>query len=113
MRRIARIRGRTDDMLIIRGVNVYPSQIEVELLKIPELAPHYQIEVVRQGNTKGLRVHVESRGQLASDLADEFASQAERHIKENVGITVDVSVEPPDSVVRSLGKAQRVVGNTA
>jgi phenylacetate-CoA ligase len=113
MRRIARIKGRTDDMLIIRGVNVYPSQIEVELLKIPELAPHYQIEVVRQGNTKGLRVHVESRGQLASDLADEFASQAERHIKENVGITVDVSVEPPDSVVRSLGKAQRVVGNTA
>jgi phenylacetate-CoA ligase len=113
MRRIARIKGRTDDMLIIRGVNVYPSQIEVELLKIPELAPHYQIEVVRQGNTKGLRVHVESRGQLTSDLADEFAGQAERHIKENVGITVDVSVEPPDSVVRSLGKAQRVVGNTA
>jgi phenylacetate-CoA ligase len=113
MRRIARIKGRTDDMLIIRGVNVYPSQIEVELLKIPELAPHYQIEVVQQGNTKGLRVHVESREQIASDLAVGFAGQAERHIKENVGITVDVSVEPPDSVVRSLGKAQRVVGNTA
>jgi phenylacetate-CoA ligase len=113
MRRIARIKGRTDDMLIIRGVNVYPSQIEVELLKIPELAPHYQIEVVQQGNTRGLRVHVESRAQIASDLAVGFAGQAERHIKENVGITVDVSVEPPDSVVRSLGKAQRVVGNTA
>jgi phenylacetate-CoA ligase len=112
MRRIARIKGRTDDMLIIRGVNVYPSQIEVELLKVAELAPHYQIEVFQQGNTKGLTVHVESRGQLANDVASDVADSAERHIKENIGITANVNVEPPGAVARSLGKAQRVVDST-
>ena len=99
-------------MLIIRGVNVYPSQIEVELLKVAELAPHYQIEVFQQGNTKGLTVHVESRGQLASDVASDVADSAERHIKENIGITANVNVEPPGAVARSLGKAQRVVDST-
>jgi phenylacetate-CoA ligase len=109
MRRIARIKGRTDDMLIIRGVNVYPSQIEVELLKVSELAPHYQIEIVQQRNTKGLIVHVETKTPVTNDLADDLAARARQHIKENIGITVNVSVEPPGAVVRSLGKAQRVV----
>ena len=113
MRRIARIKGRTDDMLIIRGVNVYPSQIEVELLKVSELAPHYQIEVVQQGNTKGLVIHVETRTHVANDLADHLAARARQHIKENIGITVNVSVEAPGAVVRSLGKAQRVIETTA
>ena len=112
MRRIARIKGRTDDMLIIRGVNVYPSQIEVELLKVSELAPHYQIEVVQRHNTKGLIVHVESREQLANTRSDELADLAKRHIKENVGITVDVTIERPGAVMRSLGKAQRVIDGT-
>ena len=112
MRRIARIKGRTDDMLIIRGVNVYPSQVEVELLKIPDLAPHYQLEIIQQGNTKGLVVHVEAKEQISTELEDQLSNSASKHIKDCIGITVDVRVEPPGSVTRSLGKAQRVVDHT-
>ncbi len=112
MRRIARIKGRTDDMLIIRGVNVYPSQIEIELLKVAELAPYYQLEVVQAGNTKGLVVHVESRWRLDEATAGALAASAARHVKANVGITVDVRVAEPGSVVRSTGKAQRVIDHT-
>jgi phenylacetate-CoA ligase len=109
MRRIARIKGRTDDMLIIRGVNVYPSQVEVELLKVAEFAPHYQLEVIQQGNTKGLVVHVETRFEISDELAGKLSDRAMRHIKENIGITVEIQIESPGTVERSLGKAQRVV----
>ncbi len=112
MRRIGRIKGRTDDMLIIRGINVYPSQIEVELLKVAELAAHYQIEVIQQGNTKGLVVHVESRNTLDEATARNAAAAAAYHIKANIGIIVDVRVESPGDVARSLGKAERVVDQT-
>ncbi|MEN8040988.1 MAG: phenylacetate--CoA ligase PaaK [Actinomycetota bacterium] len=112
MRRIARIKGRTDDMLIIRGVNVYPSQVEVELLKIPEFAPHYQLEVIQQGNAKGLVVHVETKEHLPEEIAQTLAMRVGENIKDCIGITVDVSVEAPGEVVRSLGKAQRVVDHS-
>ncbi len=112
MRRIARIKGRTDDMMIIRGVNVYPSQIEIELLKVEWLAPHYQIEVIQTGNTKGLIVHVEAAGPLSEVVEAAVAEEAQAHIKANVGIRVDVRVEPPGSVQRSTGKAQRVIDHT-
>ena len=113
MRRIARIKGRTDDMMIIRGVNVYPSQIEVELLKVATLAPQYQIEVIQAGNTKGLIVHVESADAVGEAAAAAAATEAQFHIKSNIGITVDVRVEAPGSVQRSTGKAQRVIDHTA
>ncbi len=113
MRRLARIKGRTDDMLIIRGVNVYPSQVEVELLKIPEFAPHYQIEVIQQHNTKGLVVHVETKETVSTTLAEDLAATTREHIKDCIGITVDVSVESPGEVARSLGKAQRVIDRTS
>ncbi len=109
MRRIARIKGRSDDMLIIRGVNVYPSQVEVELLKVEELAPHYQLEVVSEGNTNGLVVNVESKEHLAEAVAAAAATEACMHIKSNIGVTVAVHVQPPGTVVRSTGKAKRVV----
>jgi phenylacetate-CoA ligase len=109
MRRIARIKGRSDDMLIIRGVNVYPSQVEVELLKVTELAPHYQLEVVRAGNTNGLVVNVESKDRLGEALSAAAATEARMHIRSNIGITVDVRVHPPGTVERSTGKAQRVI----
>jgi len=112
MRRIARIKGRSDDMLIIRGVNVYPSQVEVELLKVTELAPHYQLEVVKAGNTNGLVVNVESRDRLGEALSAAAATEACMHIKSNIGITVDVRVHPPGTVERSTGKAQRVIDAT-
>jgi phenylacetate-CoA ligase len=112
MRRIARIKGRTDDMLIIRGVNVYPSQVEVELLKVLEFAPHYQLEVIQQGNAKGLVVHVEAKEQISTELKNQLSSRASEYIKDYIGITVDVRIEPPGAVTRSLGKAQRVVDHT-
>ncbi|GMQ94452.1 MAG: phenylacetate--CoA ligase [Acidimicrobiia bacterium] len=112
MRRISRVKGRTDDMLIIRGVNVYPSQIEVELLKVPELAPHYQIEVIQQGNAKGIVVHVESRETVDPAMAEHLATIAAKHIKGCIGITMEVRVESPGDVARSLGKAQRVVDHS-
>jgi len=112
MRRIGRIRGRTDDMLIIRGVNVYPSQIEAELLKVSELSAHYQIEVVQEGNSKGLVVHVESKQHIDEDATRNASAAAAHSIKNNIGLTVEVRVEPPGSVVRSLGKANRVIDNT-
>jgi phenylacetate-CoA ligase len=112
MRRIARIKGRSDDMLIIRGVNVYPSQVEVELLKVTELAAHYQLEVVRAGNTNGLVVNVESKDRLGEALSAAAATEARMHIRSNIGITVDVRVHPPGTVERSTGKAQRVIDAT-
>jgi phenylacetate-CoA ligase len=112
MRRIARIKGRTDDMLIIRGVNVYPSQVEVELLKVPEFAPHYQLEVIQRGNTKGLIVHVETSVEVSDELARELSIRAIQHIKQNIGVTVEIKVEAPGTVERSLGKAHRVVDAT-
>ena len=106
MRRMARVTGRTDDMLIIRGVNVFPSQIEVEVLKVPGLAPHYQLEVMTEGNMKSLTVHVETLDQPIDVRA--AASDLVHHIKSNVGVTANVVVGEPGSVPRSLGKAQRV-----
>ena len=112
MRRIGRIKGRTDDMLIIRGVNVYPSQIEVELLKVTELAAHYQIEVIQHGNAKGLIVHVESKEYIDEATRQIASAAASYHIKGNIGITVEVRVEAPGDIARSLGKAQRVVDHS-
>ena len=112
MRRIERIKGRSDDMLIIRGVNVYPSQIEVELLKVAGLTPHYQLEVVQAGNTNGLVVHVESERHLDQSAVDALSEKTAGHIKANIGVTVDVHVSEPQSIARSTGKAQRVMGST-
>ena len=99
-------------MLIIRGVNVYPSQVEVELLKVAEFAPHYQLELIQRGNTKGLVVHVETRTEVSDDLAGELSGRAIQHIKQNIGITVEIQIESPGTVERSLGKAQRVIDAT-
>ena len=108
MRRIERITGRTDDMLIIRGVNVFPSQIEAEVMKIDQLSPHFQIEHATTGHHNAITVHVEPREGAIVDV-DKIAEALTRHIKHNVGLTVPVVVRQPGSLPRSLGKAQRVV----
>lgn len=106
MRRIARITGRSDDMMIIRGVNVFPSQIEELVLKDPALAPHYRIEISRQGTLDAMRVMVERAGDAA---AAPIAQRLAHHIKSYVGVTAEVIVGEPGSVERSLGKAKRVI----
>lgn len=108
MRRIERIRGRTDDMLIIRGVNVFPSHIEEILLKHGDLAPHYLIEVSREANLDELLVRVERAADCgASDcqLSESLAHQ----IKTFAGLSVAVAVEQPGGLERSSGKAKRVI----
>ena len=113
MRRIDRIRGRSDDMLIIRGVNVFPSQIEAALAGEDRLAPHYLLELRRPGPMDELDVVVETRSILAGKLSTaELAGlerNAERLIKAFVGITTKVRVVEPGTLERSQGKAQRVL----
>jgi phenylacetate-CoA ligase len=104
MRRMARITGRTDDMLIIRGVNLFPSQIEELILKCEGLAPHYVLEVSRPGRMDELEVIVEAK--LAADPA--HGHRLTGLIKDVIGVSVKVQVVEPGAVGRSAGKAQRV-----
>jgi phenylacetate-CoA ligase len=112
MRRMARITGRSDDMLIIRGVNVFPTQVEELIVKQPKLAPHYVLEVRREGRLDELTVIVEIRQDLAASPASEReaeARQLEHHIKSYIGVSSDVKVVEPGKVERSQGKAKRVI----
>src|SRR5882672_46219 len=106
MRRMAKITGRSDDMLIIRGVNVFPTQIEELVLKQPGLAPHYRLEVSREGSLDQLQVVVERS--VAGAPAD-CAVRLVREIKSYVGVSAEVVVGEPGSVERSAGKARRVI----
>lgn len=108
MRRIGRIAGRSDDMLIIRGVNVFPSQVEAEIFKVSGLSPHYQLDLGHDGNMKTLTVNVERNPDTAGDTTA-MADQLAKHIKDNIGISAAVNITEPDTVPRSQGKAQRVV----
>jgi phenylacetate-CoA ligase len=106
MRRMEKITGRSDDMLIIRGVNVFPSQIEELILKQKELSPHYVLEVTKDGPLDHLTVVVE----LAPGAADARSAASLVHaIKAYVGVTADVKVAPISSIERSIGKAKRVI----
>ena len=108
MRRIERVTGRSDDMLIVRGVNVFPSQVEAEVLKVDGLTPHFQIHVDRSANLAALMVRVE-KDPAASHSAADLAAALTGHIKSNIGVSVEVVVTEPGGVPRSAGKAQRVV----
>jgi phenylacetate-CoA ligase len=107
---MAKITGRTDDMLIIRGVNVFPSQIEELILRIAGLAPHYQLEITREGRLDALTVKVECVLEAAS--AEERARavrELTRQMKSFIGITAAVLVIDPGQIERSAGKARRVI----
>ncbi|MED5408662.1 MAG: phenylacetate--CoA ligase PaaK [Pseudomonadota bacterium] len=110
MRRMARVTGRSDDMMIVRGVNVFPSQIEEQVLGQETLSPHYQIELTRTGNLDALTVHVELEPGAGSDSRSEDVSAALTHnIKTYIGVSAEVIVHEEGGVARSQGKAQRVV----
>jgi phenylacetate-CoA ligase len=106
--RLARITGRNDDMLIIRGVNVFPSQIEAALVGLPGLAPHYQIVVERKGPLDHVTVEVEPLPGVDEGHASGLPSSVQHHVKSLIGITVDVRVLAPGAIPRSQGKAVRV-----
>jgi phenylacetate-CoA ligase len=108
--RIMRVTGRDDDMLIIRGVNVYPSQVEAVLVDLPGLAPHYQIVLARDGVLDAMTVEVEVAPDAPStdEFRDRKAAEVRHHLKSLVGVTCNVIVKAPGEVPRSQGKAVRV-----
>ena len=109
MRRIERISGRSDDMLIIRGVNVFPSHIEAVLAGQPELAPHYLLELRRLNHLDVLQVVVEARMPLAGGDVSALERRAEHAIKVSAGVTARVRVVGPGTLERSQGKARRLL----
>lgn len=109
MRRMDKITGRSDDMLIIRGVNVFPSQVEEILLKIKGFSPHYQLTVDRDGHMDSLSVCVECRESLDAESTSSLGKELQRQIKSLIGVSTTVNVVPPGGVERSEGKAKRVV----
>jgi phenylacetate-CoA ligase len=108
--RIQRVTGRDDDMLIIRGVNVYPSQVEAALLELPGLAPHYQIVLTREGTLDAMTIEVELAADAPSAEAARGRKAAEivHHIKAMVGVSCMAVIKSCGDVPRSQGKAVRV-----
>ena len=111
MRRMARISGRSDDMLIIRGVNLFPTQIEELLLRLPGLAPHFQLEITRTGHLDELGICVECSPAVATDAAlrGRLGHELETSIKATIGVSTSVVVRDPGALERSAGKAKRVI----
>ncbi|MEM9531616.1 MAG: phenylacetate--CoA ligase PaaK [Pseudomonadota bacterium] len=108
MRRMEKITGRSDDMLIIRGVNVFPTQIEERVLQIEGLSPHYQLHVARENNLDTLKILVE-RTVETDAVADDLGLALRKAVKDFVGVSAQIQVGDPGSVPRSEGKAVRVV----
>lgn len=112
MRRIEKITGRSDDMIILRGVNVFPTQIEEQVMATPGLAPYYQIELVKDGRMNAMQIHVEALPDTASaEARADMATTLNKRIKDIVGVSTTVNVGAPGSVERSQGKARRVIDN--
>ncbi|MBY6137640.1 phenylacetate--CoA ligase [Nocardioides marinus] len=112
MRRMEKITGRSDDMIILRGVNVFPSQVEEQLLATGGLAPYYQIELYKSGRMDAMRVHVEATPDAADELSRTAAARMlTKRIKDMIGVSSEVIVGDPGSVERSQGKAKRVTDN--
>jgi phenylacetate-CoA ligase len=112
--RMEKVMGRTDDMLIIRGVNVFPSQLEHVLVGIEGVEPHYQIEVNRDGNLDVMSILVEVSDDIFSDeirVLEGLTKKIQADVKDMLGVTCKVKLVEPRSIKRSEGKAQRVIDN--
>ena len=109
MRRMEKITGRTDDMIILRGVNLFPTQIEELIMAIPALSPHFQLHLSREGRMDQLAVHVECRPGTAGPDAAEAGATLSARVKNTIGVTVTTSVEAPGTIERSMGKMRRIV----
>jgi phenylacetate-CoA ligase len=110
MRRIGKITGRSDDMLIIRGVNLFPSQIEELIFRMPALAPQYQLVLGRDGHLDTLEVRVELRDGVGHEAVDALERELQHRIKTGIGVTVRVTLLPSQGIERTLtGKAKRVI----
>ncbi len=106
--RIMRVTGRNDDMLIIRGVNVYPSQIEAVLIGFPGIAPHYQLVIEREGTLDHLTIEIETMADATSETLRHLGEAIRNHVKSLVGVTCRIALKLPGEIARSQGKAVRV-----
>jgi len=109
MRRIEKITGRSDDMMILRGVNVFPSQIEELVLRTAELSPHFQCVLRREGPLDTLTVRVERQPGVTADVASAAGERVGAHVKNTIGVSILVEVVEPDTIERSVGKMRRIV----
>ena len=109
MRRMEKITGRTDDMIILRGVNLFPTQIEELLLGVDDLSPHFQCVLSRSGTLDEMTVRVESREGVGESAARDAGQQLRHLVKSTIGVSVAVDVVPPDGIERSVGKMRRIV----
>jgi phenylacetate-CoA ligase len=107
-RRIAKITGRCDDMIILRGVNVFPSQIEEIVLRTPGVAPHFQVQLSRHGRMDHMAVRVEARTGTGPGQRECAARTIAQGVKDGIGVTVEVSVVEPETLERSVGKIRRI-----
>ncbi|GAB3675861.1 phenylacetate--CoA ligase PaaK [Angustibacter aerolatus] len=109
MRRIEKITGRTDDMIILRGVNLFPTQVEELILRTPELSPFFQCVLDREGVLDAMTVLVERREGVSAEAGHAAGARLRQLVKSSIGVTVAVDVVAPDGVERSLGKMRRIV----
>jgi phenylacetate-CoA ligase len=109
LRRMAKVTGRSDDMIILRGVNVFPTQIEEQIFRVEGLSPHYQIHLEREGRLDTMTVHVEVESGADVDGLAPLGKELSQMIKRNIGVSAAVVLEPSGGIERSMGKAKRVV----
>ena len=111
MRRMEKITGRSDDMMIIRGVNIFPTQIEEQLLKIDSLSPHFQIRLVKEGRMDKMIVYTEhyKPEDMEKTYTEDLAANLKNRVKDNIGLSIEVNVGKKGTVPRSEGKAVRVI----
>ena len=108
MRRMQKITGRSDDMIILRGVNLFPTQIEEIVLRTAGLAPHFQLELTTRGRMDALAVLVEARMETPAERRQAAAAELIKAIKDSIGVSVTCEVIDPDSLERSVGKLRRL-----
>jgi phenylacetate-CoA ligase len=109
MRRMERITGRTDDMIIVRGVNLFPTQVEELVLRLPALSPHFQLHLTRSGRMDALAVHVERRPDATPADAEAAGARLTTLVKDAIGVTASVVVRNPGTIERSTGKMRRLI----
>src|ERR1700683_1331475 len=109
MRRMEKVTGRTDDMIILRGVNLFPTQVEELIMRVPVLSPHFQLHLSRNGRMDAMPVHVERRPGTTPADTDAAGTQLSSLIKNTIGVTADTVVQDPETIERSLGKMRRII----
>jgi phenylacetate-CoA ligase len=109
MRRMEKVTGRTDDMIILRGVNLFPTQVEELILGVPALSPHFQLRLSRRSRLDTMTVHVERRPDTTQADAAAAGAQLSALIKNTIGLSAETAVQEPDTIGRSLGKMRRVI----